>query len=256
MRPCAARRTRSPTAKVSICPSAAGCGAGGAGHKYVVDGNKLAGSQRVATRRPMEETRKSWLRFAELHALPSSWAISVEPKENWFGCPVRIVKALYGVLRSLPASGRAVNLLAQILFTAGVDSGGSASSESPCGIAATAVGLALDGVRRELRIQQRAVGGIQLETGDRVAQESWLCKGTGSTRDRCRWRPAACQWCRCPRTARSEHSIADRVGGHVGVQRIGDIGIFAGAHRRQLPKAHCLSERAAGDGVRTPELTE
>jgi hypothetical protein len=60
----------------------------------------------VATRRPMEETRKSWLNLLNFMRFLRSGLVRSEPKENWLSCPVCIVKARYGVLLECPAEDR------------------------------------------------------------------------------------------------------------------------------------------------------
>jgi len=76
----------------------------------------------------MEETRISWLNLLNFMRFLRYGLIRCVPGENWLGCPVWIVKARYGVLLECPAAGR-------ILYYCGGLS---------CGIAATAVGWALD----------------------------------------------------------------------------------------------------------------
>src|ERR1039457_5285572 len=65
----------------------------------------------VATRRPMEETRKSWLNLLNFMRFLRRGLVMCEPQENWLGCPVSIVKAQYGVLLERLAASRGPKLL-------------------------------------------------------------------------------------------------------------------------------------------------
>src|ERR1035441_872347 len=79
----------------------------------------------VATKRPREETRKSWLNLLNFMRFLRRGLVRCQPRKNWLGCPVGIVKARYGVL---PESCHAGDYYGVTL----------------CGTAATAVGRALD----------------------------------------------------------------------------------------------------------------
>ena len=83
------------TAKVSICPALpARCRRNWP--ENIVDGDKLAGSQKSGHEKADGRDQKELAQFAELHSLPSSWAMSASPRKNCLRCPVVIVKACTG----------------------------------------------------------------------------------------------------------------------------------------------------------------
>src|ERR1017187_10526767 len=85
----------------------AGCARSGAhriSHVDIVDGNKLAGSQKSGHDKADGRDQKKLARFAELHALPSSWAIRFKPQEFSFRLPRMYCKTRYGVQRLCLAS--------------------------------------------------------------------------------------------------------------------------------------------------------
>ena len=75
------------TAKVSICPALPVPEPAESGHKHIVDGDNLAGSQECGHQKADSRDQKKLAQFAELHALPSSWAIEFKPQENSFRLP-------------------------------------------------------------------------------------------------------------------------------------------------------------------------
>src|ERR1700677_2868544 len=74
--------------------------------------------KRVATDRPMIETRNSWLSLLNFMRFLRRGPSGSSPRKTRLGCPVLIVKARYGVLRVNPAL-RAGTCAGYLLGTAG-----------------------------------------------------------------------------------------------------------------------------------------
>src|ERR1039458_7849843 len=163
----------------------------------------------VATRRPMEETRKSWLNLLNFMRFLRCGLVSCEPQENWLGCPVCIVKARYGVLLECPAEG----LCPGSLLRAAVRNRGHGRR------------LGVGRVRRELRVDECARGGAQLKVGDVVAEKiSGEKEVVGRWVDAHGHRLNSCG----VRADAGESAATDRIRAHRAVQTVCHVSILAG----------------------------
>ena len=136
----------------------------------------------AATRRPMIRDRKELPQFAELHALPSSWACRMRAQRK----PVRLPRMdckspLRGVAR-VHGSGAAAR---RYFGGAAVRNGGHGRR------------LGVGRVRRVLRMNKRAGGGVDLKVGDVAAKKVGGEKEVRWSTGRCRWPPAECPSGRC-----------------------------------------------------------
>ena len=133
-------------------------GAGRIGHKNIVDGDKLAGSQeRGHQKADRRETRKSWLGLLNFMRFLRRGPSDSGPRKTRLGCPVGHCKSpLRGVATgSVSEPGELPALY-----------GCTPAPVPSCGIAATAVGWSLAAKGEILRVEKRAVGCAQLKAGD------------------------------------------------------------------------------------------
>ena len=161
----------------------------------------------VATRRPMEETRKSWLNLLNFMRFLRRGLVKLQAQRKLVKLPRMHCKS--------PVRGAASVLRRRA-------EGAHHFRETLCGTAATAVGWALDGVRRVLRIDESAggdAGGAHLEVGD-GAVGAVAEKIGGKDKVVGRWVDTDGDGLNAGGIAADagQHAIADRVRGHVAIQ--------------------------------------